>query len=265
MGEWQNPSSRLHGRTGPRAYHPAVEGTRGTRADDRITIVIADDHRSFGEALEIALGKEDDLRVVEVVGGGVDAVRSTADLHPDVVLMDLRMPQVDGIEATRRIRETTGQTAVIILTGDEDDLSLARAIEAGARGSVPKTAPVADVAAAVRLAHRGEPLHRPDEVHEALRTLRSRTEHDRDLERRAERLTPRELQILERMAGGATSEAIAEDLGMSRHTLRTHVQNILTKLAVHSKTEAVVAAIRTGKVTPPDLAGTDRDAPEAGA
>jgi DNA-binding NarL/FixJ family response regulator len=233
--------------------------------DDRITIVIADDHRSFGEALEIALGKEDDLEVLEVAGGGADAVRIATARHPDVILMDLRMPQVDGIEATRRIRQEDPHTAVVILTGDEDELSLARAIEAGARGSIAKTAPVADVAEAVRHAHRGEPLHRPEEVHEALRALRARSERDRELERRAERLTPRELQILDRMARGASSEAIAEDLGVSRHTLRTHVQNILTKLAVHSKTEAVVAAIRTGKVTPPDLAMPDPGTPEAGA
>lgn len=242
-----------------------MKKARGTRTDDRITIVIADDHRSFGEALEIALGKEGDLEVLEVVDGGADAVRSTADRHPDVVLMDLRMPLVDGIEATKRIRRGASTTAIIILTGDEDELSLARAIEAGARGSLSKTAPIADVAAAVRHAHRGKRLHEPAEVQEALRTLRARSDRDRDLDRRVARLTPRELQILELISSGASSEAIAADLGMSRHTLRTHVQNILTKLAVHSKTEAVVAAIRTGKITPPGLAATDRDTPGAGA
>jgi DNA-binding NarL/FixJ family response regulator len=269
MAEPRNPSPRLHGSQGSPAYHPRVEGTThdatDERSDDRITIVIADDHRSYGEALEIALDREDDLVVLDVVDGGADAIRSTTERHPDVVLMDLRMPHVDGIEATRRIREEDGQAAIIILTGDEDELSLARAIEAGARGSVSKAAPIADVVRAVRHAHRGEPLHRPNEVHEALRALRTRTDRDRDLERRVERLTPRELQILDLIARGVASDTIATDLGVSRHTLRTHVQNILTKLAVHSKTEAVVAAIRTGKITPPDLAGSDRGTPEAGA
>jgi len=89
---------------------------------------------------------------------------------------------------------------------------------------------------------------------------RERSEHDRELERRVERLTPRETEILQAMADGLTPEQISEQLGMSRHTLRTHTQNILTRLGVHSKTDAVVAAIRFGKATPPGLASPDRDA-----
>jgi DNA-binding NarL/FixJ family response regulator len=234
----------------------------GTQIDhDEIRIVIADDHRSFGEALQIALDKEQDLTVIEVVGGGAEAVRTAVAEKPDVVLMDLRMPNIDGIEATRRIRDEGGASAVIILTGEGDEVSLGRAVEAGARGVVTKTAPVSDVAEAIRHAARGEPLHRPAEVNRAIRTMRDRTKTDRDLMRRVERLTPRELQILGLMAEGVSSEAISTQLGMSRHTLRTHVQNILTKLAVHSKTEAVVAAIRMGKVTPPGLAHSDPDPP----
>jgi DNA-binding NarL/FixJ family response regulator len=155
---------------------------------------------------------------------------------------------------------------VIILTGDSDEVSLARAIEAGARGVVTKTAPLSELADAIRHAHAGEPLHAPAEVNRALRTARARSAHDKDLQRRADRLTPRELQVLQAMAGGAGSATIADELGMSPHTVRTHVQNILTKLQVHSKTDAIVAAIRMGKVTPPDLAapeqGTSGDGPE---
>jgi DNA-binding NarL/FixJ family response regulator len=236
----------------------------GDRAADEIRVVIADDHRAFGEALQIALDKEDDLTVIEVVDGGQEAVRTTADEEPDVVLIDLRMPRVDGIEAARRIREQGSPSAVVILTGEHDDVSLARAIQAGARGVVDKTAPLADVADAIRMAHRGEPLHRPDDVHRALQVARSRSDADKDLQRRVDRLTPREVEVLSAMAAGASGPEIAEELGMSPHTVRTHVQNILTKLGVHSKTDAVVAAIRMGKVTPPDLAPPEAGTPGAG-
>jgi DNA-binding NarL/FixJ family response regulator len=227
------------------------------RAPDPITIVIADDHRSFGEALQIALGKEGDLSVIEVVTDGADAVRTAVARDPDVVLMDLRMPQIDGIEATRRLRQEGSRSAVIILTGEDDDVALGRAIQAGARGFLHKTSPVIDLAGAIRAAYRGEPLHAPAEVNRALQAMRTRTRVDQDLQRRVQRLTPRELEILSAMAEGHGPERIASDLGVSRHTLRTHTQNILTKLGVHSKTEAVVAAIRFGKVAPPRVAIPD--------
>jgi len=230
---------------------------------DPITIVIADDHRSFGEAMQIALDREQDLTVIEVVGDGELAVTTTLETEPDVVLMDLRMPGTDGIEATRRIRTQGGRSAIVILTGEDDDAILARAIQAGARGLLPKTSAVQDVASAVRRAYAGEPLHRPSEVNRVLRAERNRSERDRDLERRVERLTPRELEILQAMADGLSPEVITQRLGMSRHTLRTHTQNILTKLGVHSKTDAVVAAIRFGKATPPGRTPSDRDALEA--
>jgi DNA-binding NarL/FixJ family response regulator len=218
-------------------------------ARDPITVVIADDHRSFGEALEVALDQEQDLRVIEVVTDGAAAVETTSAHHPDVVLLDLQMPGVDGIEATRKIHEENRGTAVIIITGqDEDEVALARAIQAGARGFLPKTEAIMDLAEAIRRAHRGEPLHTSAEVEESARRLRKRRAADGDLGQRIERLTPRELQILQRMADGVPPETIAEELGMSRHTLRTHTQNVLTKLGVHSKLDAIVAAIRYGKV-----------------
>ena len=228
-----------------------------------ITVVIADDHRSFAEAMQIALDKENDLTVIEVVEDGEMAITETLERQPDVVLMDLRMPGTDGIEATRRIRTEGGRSAIVILTGEDDDMSLARAIQAGARGMLPKTSAIGEVVTAVRRASKGEPLHKPEEINRVLRAERARSEKDRDLQRRIDRLTPRELEILQAMTDGLSPEEIADQLGMARHTLRTHTQNILTKLGVHSKTDAVVAAIRFGKTTPPGLAPSDRDALEA--
>jgi two-component system NarL family response regulator len=219
-----------------------------------ITVVIADDHRSFGEALEVALDKERDLKVIEVVTDGRSAIESATKEHPDVVLMDLQMPGVDGIEATRRIHDESTGTAVIILSGQqEDEVGLARAIQAGARGYLKKTEAVGGLADAIRRAYRGEPLHTSAEVEESLRRLRRRRAQDGNLAQRIERLTPRELEILQHMANGETPEQIATELGMSKHTLRTHTQNVLTKLGVHSKLDAIVAAIRYGKVHTVDV------------
>jgi DNA-binding NarL/FixJ family response regulator len=228
-----------------------------------ITIVIVDDHRSFGEALQVTLDQEQDLSVIEVVTDGSAAVETASRRKPDVVLMDLQMPGIDGIEATRRIHERARDTAVIILSGRDDEVSLARAVQAGARGLRPKTETVGSLADAIRRAHRGEPLHQTSEVQTSAGYLRRRRAIDGNLADRVKRLTPREVQILQRMAEGATPEVIARDLGMSKHTLRTHTQNVLTKLGVHTKLDAIVAAIRYGKITTvnviPDREEQDRE------
>ncbi len=236
------------------------------KTHEPITVVIADDHRSFGEALEVALDQEDDLRVIEVVTDGQSAIDSASKEHPDIVLMDLQMPGVDGIEATRRIHDETAGTSVIILSG-RDRRHRARPGDPGRGAGVPdEEEAIEGLADAIRRAYRGEPLHTSAEVEESLKRLRRRRAHDGNLAQRIERLTPRELEILQRMANGDTPEKIATDLTMSKHTLRTHTQNVLTKLGVHSKLDAIVAAIRYGKVqtidvTPEDLEASEADEP----
>jgi DNA-binding NarL/FixJ family response regulator len=223
-----------------------------------IKVLIVDDERTFGEALELALRHEKDLRVVDVTTGGEEAVRAASALQPDVVLMDVSMPGMSGIEATRRIKEEDPEAQVLILSGHQDPLLLARAVQAGAIGLLRKTEAVADVAGSVRRAYRGEPIHDEDEVETALRRLRHRRDQDADVRTRLERLTPREHEILQETARGGSSDAIARRLGMSPHTLRTHTQNILTKLGVHSKMEALVVAIRHGAIATVDV--TEEDA-----
>jgi DNA-binding NarL/FixJ family response regulator len=218
-----------------------------------ITVLIVDDERTFGEALEVALEREDDLRIVDVAMDGTEAVRAADRFHPDVVLMDVAMPGMNGLEAARRIKETAPEATIVMLSGHDDEHLLARAVQAGATGLLRKTEAVVNVARTVRRAHRGEPLHPPDEVEGAMRRLRHRRDKDDDAARRLERLTPRELEILALMAEGAGPDDITAQLGMSPNTLRTHVQNVLTKLSVHSKLEAVLLAIRHGKVSTVDV------------
>ena len=221
-----------------------------------ITVLIVDDERTFGEALEVALGREKDLRIVHVATDGPQGIRAAGRHHPDVVLVDAAMPGMSGIEATRRIKEVDPNAAVLILSGLGDEHLLARAVQAGAAGLLSKTEAIVNVARTVRRAHRGESLHDEVEVEGAMRRLRHRRNSDDDARQRLERLTPRELEILSLMAEGRAPEAISETLGMSPNTLRTHMQNVLTKLGVHSKVEALVLAIRHGTVTTIDVSET---------
>ncbi len=238
--------------------HPAYDSSRMI-AQARISVVIVDDHRAFGEALAIALEKEHDLEVVAVTADGAEAVHVAAEVRPDVILLDLEMPGMGGLEASPRIREASEGTTIIILTGSEDTLAHGRAVEAGAHGFLQKTAAIGEVADAVRRAHSGGSLNPQDEVAAALERVRRARTRNGDMKRRLDRLTPRELEILQLLSDGRSPDDIAVELGVSRHTLRTHVQNVLMKLGVHSKLDAIVAAIRHGKVQ--TLALTDDAAP----
>jgi DNA-binding NarL/FixJ family response regulator len=222
---------------------------RGRRMRDSIRVLIADDHRTFAEALEVALTFETDIDVVATVHDAEDAVKAAGRRHPDVVLMDVQMPGVDGITATRELKERNPDARVVMLSAFEDDQVIARAVEAGASGFLPKTRPIKDVASSVRAAFHGEPLIPPEEVRRVLSLLKKKRGQAETVRSRLARLTQREREILQRMADGLTPERVADELGISRHTLRTHIQNILFKLGVHSKLEALAAAIRYGAVT----------------
>ncbi len=220
-----------------------------TSADSQpIRVLIADDHRTFAEALKTVIDLERGLIATEVATDGRSAVARVAVEHPDVVLIDVTMPDMDGIAATREIKRADPDARVVVLSANEDDVLVARAVEAGASGFVSKLRPVSDVAEAVRAAYRGDPLIAPAEMQRVLRHLKRRRAEEAELKARIERLTPRQIEILQEMADGLTPAEIADRLGITRHTLRTHVQNILTKLGVHSKLQALAHAIRFGKV-----------------
>ena len=226
---------------------------RSTRASQArrappIKVLIVDDQRTFAEALRIAVGLEKSFKV-RVASGGEAAVEVARREHPHVVLMDIEMPGVDGIEATRRIKDELPDTRVVMLSAHEEDTLKAKAIEAGASGFLSKFDPMTGVTSAVRRTYRGEPLLNRIEQNRLLRRLRHQRYQDSTERQRANRLTPKQMEVLQLMADGVPREEIARKLNMSPLTLRTHVQNILTRLGVHTKLEALALVIRQGKVS----------------
>jgi DNA-binding NarL/FixJ family response regulator len=213
-----------------------------------ITVLVVDDHRTFAEALGVALGLERDL-TVHVASSGHDAIEEAEHAPPDVVLIDMEMPGMGGVETTRRITEMAPEVRLIAVSAHDDDLVKARAVEAGAAGYISKLAPLDEVADAVRTVHRGDSLLDRFELRRLQRRLKHQRHQDSTERQRANRLTPRQREILQLMADGVPGPDMATRLGVSPATLRTHVQNILMKLGVHSKTEALALAIRHGKVS----------------
>lgn len=237
-------------KAGPKGDNPGTMTPPATkqRQPPSIRVVIADDHRAFAEALAATMRMERDLRVVAIVHDGESAIEVTIDKEPDVVLMDLQMPGVDGIAATRRIKEAHPETRVVILSATEGEHERARALDAGAEGYLSKERSIKEVTSSVRAVSQGKLLVSPEESRRILDHLRKRRAHDLAERERVDRLTPRETEILQGLADGLPTDRLAGKLDISRNTLRTHVQNILFKLKVHSKVEALALAIRHGKV-----------------
>jgi DNA-binding NarL/FixJ family response regulator len=213
-----------------------------------IAVLIVDDHRTFAEALGVAFGLEKDFRVA-VANSGPDAVAEAGRTHPDVVLMDLEMPGMAGTQAIRKVRSASSTTRVIALSGYDDDLLKAKALEAGAVGFVSKAMPLEELPDVIRRAGRGEPLIDGQEAARLSRMLRHRRHQEATERQRANRLTPRQVEILQMLADGMADPEIAERLNLSPYTLRTHVQNILTRLSVHTKVQALAVAIRQGRIS----------------
>jgi NarL family two-component system response regulator LiaR len=204
-----------------------------------ITVVIADDHPFVRHGLRTYLETLDDMDVAGEAANGVEAVELVERLFPDVVLMDLVMPELDGIGAIRRIREVAPSTRVIALTSFADDEKVFPAIKAGAAGYLLKDVRPADLADAVRKASRGEALLAP--------SVAARLMQEVSGERPAPAgLTDRELEVLRLIARGMSNKQIARELVVSEKTVKTHVSNILAKLHLDDRTQAALYAVREG-------------------
>jgi DNA-binding NarL/FixJ family response regulator len=205
-------------------------------------VVIVDDHPVTRDGLRAALGTADDVQIVGEASSGEEAVQAVNDLEPDVVFMDVRMPGMNGIEATRAIRQGKPDTRVILFTVDESRASIAEAIQAGVSGYLLKDVGVDELVSAARLALEGKAV-----IHPTL--TQAFIEEVRLVERKPEApLSRREIEILQRVAYGATTKEVADKLGISPHTVKTHLERIFEKLGANDRAQAVAIAIRQGVV-----------------
>jgi DNA-binding NarL/FixJ family response regulator len=207
-----------------------------------IRVVIADDHAVVRQGLRTFLELHDDVEVVGEAGDGEAAIEAVLALAPDVVLLDLVMPRVDGVAAIERLRERGSPARVIVLTSFLDEDKVLPALRAGAAGYLLKDAEPAELLRAIRTVDGGEALLHPAVAARVLRELAA----DGDRARRHELLTPREREVLALVARGRSNKAIALDLGVAEKTVKTHVGNVLAKLGLSDRTQAALYAVREG-------------------
>ena len=208
-----------------------------------IRVLICDDHALFRRGLVMVLESEAGIEVVAEAEDGEEAVRHAAEAAPDVVLMDVRMPKVSGIEATRSIAEVVPTAKILMLTVSDEEEDLYEAVKAGATGYLLKEISIEEVANAIRAVMTGQSLISPSMASKLLSEFNNlaKAAQQKVL---APKLTDRELQVLKLVAQGMSNREVAEQLFISENTVKNHVRNILEKLHLHSRMEAVVYAVR---------------------
>jgi two-component system NarL family response regulator len=221
----------------------ADESTELTSEPTRV--LIADDHALFRRGLNLVLESEEGIEVVAEASNGEEAVRLAEELAPDVVLMDVRMPKVNGIEAAARISESAPTTKIVMLTVSDEEEDLYEAIKAGATGYLLKEIAIDEVPHAIRAVRRGQSLITPSMASKLLAEFNLLAKQANEKQQfPAPKLTPRELEVLKLVAQGMSNREIAVELYISENTVKNHVRNILEKLHLHSRMEAVVYAVR---------------------
>ena len=214
-----------------------------------IRVLIVDDHAVVREGLRTFLELQDGIDVVGEAGDGVQALEQAAALSPDVILMDLVMPRLDGVAAMRKLRERAPRSRVIVLTSFLDDGRLMPALQAGAAGYLLKDVEPAELARAVRTAGSEHAMIDPTVAARLLRTLSEPGPAIRRGEQTGDAaLTPREREVLELIAAGRSNKRIALELGIAEKTVKTHVGHLMAKLGVSDRTQAALLAVRRGLV-----------------
>jgi two-component system NarL family response regulator len=242
-------SAGAEDRAGAVAGHgtAAAEPAADAPAAEPIRTLIVDDHALFRRGLEMVLESEPGIELVGEAGDGEEAVRVAGESLPDVVLMDIRMPRSSGIEACRALKDVAPSAKIVMLTISDEEEDLFDAIRAGASGYLLKDIPLDEVAGAVRAVHGGQSLINPSMAAKLLTefaALARREEEEPPQQVPAPRLTEREIEVLRLVARGMNNRDIAKELFISENTVKNHVRNILEKLQIHSRMEAVMVAVR---------------------
>jgi NarL family two-component system response regulator LiaR len=213
-----------------------------------IRVALADDHAVVRQGLRTFLELQDDVEVVGEAADGAEAVELVARTDPDVLLLDLVMPRLDGIEAIKQIRARCPATRILVLTSFADDRTVLPAVRAGAAGYLLKDVQPAELVAAISTVHSGEALLAPAVATMLVEQLAAEDGANGAAGERAAgpHLTPRELEVLAQLARGRANKAIAFELGVSERTVKTHVSNILAKLGFTDRTQAAVYAVEHG-------------------
>ena len=215
---------------------------------DKIRLLIVDDHTLFRESLRSHLSAIEDLEVVGEAGDGIEAISQTMELQPDVVLMDFAMPNMNGLQAIRRIIKENHLAKILVLTMYETEQHIEEILRAGALGYVVKKAPTEELISAIKSVYEGGAFLQPSVTKKVLnRYLRQVEAREKDGQ---EHLTNKELDILGLIAEGKTNKEIANLFKISVHTVQTHRLNLMKKLGVHDRTQLVRYAIRRGLIIP---------------
>jgi DNA-binding NarL/FixJ family response regulator len=211
-------------------------------------ILLVEDHASFRQTLAFIFDQEPEFEVVAQAGSLAEARRAALGLRADLGVIDLSLPDGEGVELIRELREANREFAALILTASLDKAEHARAVEAGAAGVLHKSADVDEILDATRRLAAGETLLSPQELMELLRLAGRSREVEREARMSIDQITPREREVLQKLAEGLSNKEIADGLHMSVDTERTHMMNILNKLGVHSRLQALLFAARHGLV-----------------
>jgi DNA-binding NarL/FixJ family response regulator len=215
-----------------------------------IRVAVVDDQRLFAKGISGLVDMVPGVEVVGVAHDGEEGVALCREEEPDVVLMDISMPKMDGISATREIKDLLPQTAVIILTGHEEDENVFEGIKAGAQGYLLKDAEPEDLSRAIRTVHTGDTIIAPELAQKMLNTFESGGPRGSRL---APPLPERELEVIRALAQGMSDRQIARSLDISEKTVRNHTSNIYRKLHIFDRTQAVIYAIREGVIDVEEL------------